>query len=367
MLEDLPIWRRRWVLRPYTRDRKLEGEEHQHWGTCRNDPGHTLPLVCTKCPLQLSQRLPPSHLVSSPGRKVVALLWLLLTPARWMPMLGVQQLWDLLRSWRPARPWLADVNELSKIDMAIYWSHTCRMLILYIHMTNMIQDVWNCILLYFSQYLMHVPKHHPYGRLPEQKMSLPSMWTRCSTRSPNCALWSGISNGIFLKIPLPKSFSFQLEVYVRKQYISDEWKFPILFYIPCLASKPIRSRACAQLNSDIAVLDDDYNKLSEHVAKGERDDHNEQYPNCKYCLIVILLFDRYKYIIVEPWGRHKGTMFKLCRMVSCSSGGPSKRILWWEPQPFCASATPTIPCAMWFCGIRQLSSTIFFSRNTTVW
>ena len=41
-----------------------------------------------------------------------------------------------------------------------------------------------------------------------------------------------------------------------------------------------------QLNVDIGVLDDDYNKLSEHVAKGERDDHNEQYPNRKWVLIV---------------------------------------------------------------------------------
>lgn len=38
-------------------------------------------------------------------------------------------------------------------------------------------------------------------------------------------------------------------------------------------------RAIQQLNVDLAALDDQYNKLSEHVAQGERDGHNQEYPN----------------------------------------------------------------------------------------
>ena len=31
-----------------------------------------------------------------------------------------------------------------------------------------------------------------------------------------------------------------------------------------------------QLNQDLKVLDEEYNKLSDHVAKGERDSHNQE-------------------------------------------------------------------------------------------
>lgn len=34
------------------------------------------------------------------------------------------------------------------------------------------------------------------------------------------------------------------------------------------------SRACVALNADLNTLDGEFNKLSEHVAKGERDDHS---------------------------------------------------------------------------------------------
>lgn len=50
--------------------------------------------------------------------------------------------------------------------------------------------------------------------------------------------------------------------------------------MPFLASEvelqtSIRSRAVAQLNSDLQTLDNEYNKLGDLAAKGERDDHND--------------------------------------------------------------------------------------------
>ena len=69
--------------------------------------------------------------------------------------------------------------------------------------------------------------------------------------------------------------------------MSNEWTAESQFlFLPCPASDKISFRAITQLNADITVLDDDYNKLSEHVAQGERDDHNQEYPNCKWVLIV---------------------------------------------------------------------------------
>ena len=35
-------------------------------------------------------------------------------------------------------------------------------------------------------------------------------------------------------------------------------------------------RACQQLNADLIALDGEYNRLSDHVAKGERDDHSAE-------------------------------------------------------------------------------------------
>ena len=52
-----------------------------------------------------------------------------------------------------------------------------------------------------------------------------------------------------------------------------------VFWILCPALEAARLRAIAQLNSDLSVLDQEYNKLSDHVAQGERDSHNKEYPD----------------------------------------------------------------------------------------
>ena len=40
------------------------------------------------------------------------------------------------------------------------------------------------------------------------------------------------------------------------------------------------ARAVTQLNNDLKVLDAEYNKLSDHVASGDRDDHDQKLLNC---------------------------------------------------------------------------------------
>ena len=39
---------------------------------------------------------------------------------------------------------------------------------------------------------------------------------------------------------------------------------------------PVCCRAVATLNNDLQTLDAEFNKLGEHVAKGERDDHSKE-------------------------------------------------------------------------------------------
>ena len=51
------------------------------------------------------------------------------------------------------------------------------------------------------------------------------------------------------------------------------------FGVLCAALEAARLRAIVQLNSDLAILDQEYNKLSDHVAQGERDSHNQLYPD----------------------------------------------------------------------------------------
>ncbi|CAK9053954.1 unnamed protein product [Durusdinium trenchii] len=46
-------------------------------------------------------------------------------------------------------------------------------------------------------------------------------------------------------------------------------------HVESVLAKAAKIRAVVQLNADLNVLDGEYNKLSEHVAQGERDDHNQ--------------------------------------------------------------------------------------------
>lgn len=55
---------------------------------------------------------------------MVALLWVLSTPAHWLPMWSVQQLWDLPRSRQPARPRLARCELLVTFKIYIYMDLT---------------------------------------------------------------------------------------------------------------------------------------------------------------------------------------------------------------------------------------------------
>lgn len=52
-------------------------------------------------------------------------------------------------------------------------------------------------------------------------------------------------------------------------------------------SKLACPRAVETLNNDLKVLDSEYNKLSEHLAKGERDDHSKE----QLCLHIVFYVD----------------------------------------------------------------------------
>lgn len=52
-------------------------------------------------------------------------------------------------------------------------------------------------------------------------------------------------------------------------------------------SKLACPRAVETLNNDLKVLDSEYNKLSEHMAKGERDDHSKE----QLCLHIVFYVD----------------------------------------------------------------------------
>ena len=54
--------------------------------------------------------------------------------------------------------------------------------------------------------------------------------------------------------------------------------FTIMFWIAhSIIAAAFHPRAAQTLNNDLGVLDQEYNKLSEHVAQGERDNYDDEW------------------------------------------------------------------------------------------
>ena len=69
------------------------------------------------------------------------------------------------------------------------------------------------------------------------------------------------------------------------------------------------------------------------------------------------------FMIVHAWGEHEKNIGKIVQNCLVFIRCLRRRMPWWNHQPFCASATPAVPCAMWHLSTHMHTNPLLGARK----